>query len=172
MPSAKWQPTGTRGKVRSQILSIPSHRKVYICTYLYSNTHIDTERHDEERQPPANFVKRTCKIKSRLDSISMSSKLVGHFTGRAVYVLQRGRQGSNSGSGSDSDADSRPGSAYEVRAGSWTPKRSILSLFWPHKITKPEPENGFTEMESPLLRDFKGTTLRGKCTGIFGDCKQ
>lgn len=31
----------------------------------------------------ANFVKRTCKIKSRLDSISMSSKLVGHLVGVA-----------------------------------------------------------------------------------------
>jgi len=62
-------------------------------------------------------VKRTCKIKSRLDSISMSSKPVGHFAAR-VPSTSKDRKGSGSGSGFDSH---RKSSAYEVLGGNWTP---------------------------------------------------
>lgn len=56
---------------------------MYVCGHMYVHIWQSNTQQRAKRQPPTNFVKRTCKIKSRLDSISMSSTLVGHLVGVA-----------------------------------------------------------------------------------------
>lgn len=65
---------------RNPLTSLYTHIDIYVCVCICMCMY-SIVIHTSSKA--ANFVKRTCKIKSRLDSISMSSKLVGHLVGVA-----------------------------------------------------------------------------------------
>lgn len=130
----------------SQILPL----RVTAGAHIYSNTHIEPNR-----QPPANFAKRTCKIKSRLDSISMSSKLVGHFVGGHRSEAPKGWR-------------RRSGTAYEVRVGNRNRTRNSR-YYCCLRHTKPEPEEGSRKLKRSShrgYRDGRDAKDAGKSAGI------